>query len=528
LNNLQALTSLRICDDNDLTADGARHLSALRQLSVFHVGGKNKLRVEDLKSLKQLTSCVIETSGARLGVGDIRQLEGLEHLVHLAIGRNEMSAQGAHQLSALRNLKSLKVGDNNSLGVEGAKGLQSIKQLSALVIGDYNNLTDQGALYLVELENLRSLIIGRHNGLTVKGKRALKASGLENLEIKTCGIGDLEIHAPENEDPLWIEKTRELAGRGITLESLLNFQSLLVSGNVMPNFDPRLSTTNDVVRQAIIPLSRSPVPADGGRALASVWSEAMPLVPQRIVVHKWGNRFVHLVAAIVADALQIHDGYEALAMELSSPAGVMAVMMRARSMHALDETYWVCCFSINQHSSICGGFGPPPPEGTPERLRWEAMRRDTATGCEVPVCDCCQPKHFNDDFLECELNKCDDLMNMLATSVEDFAQVVVCDESFDLLYNGWCVAELIEARFFDIPQSIQVHSAGAVARHYSRLVTYDAVECNCSRPEDKELILARIPDIVEFNGHVKMLVLGEKAPQPSSDRGVLSRLWRGR
>ena len=28
--------------------------------------------------------------------------------------------------------------------------------------------------------------------------------------------------------------------------------------------------------------------------------------------------------------------------------------------HVLNVSVWICAFSINQHASICGGFGPEP------------------------------------------------------------------------------------------------------------------------------------------------------------------------
>ncbi|CAJ1453997.1 unnamed protein product, partial [Effrenium voratum] len=52
----------------------------------------------------------------------------------------------------------------------------------------------------------------------------------------------------------WHEKVEELAGRGISVRQLLDFYSHL-GQDVMPHFDPARSTTHDVVRQAIIPLS---------------------------------------------------------------------------------------------------------------------------------------------------------------------------------------------------------------------------------------------------------------------------------
>ena len=58
-------------------------------------------------------------------------------------------------------------------------------------------------------------------------------------------------------DSRWSQKVRELADRGFTLASLLDFYELLLKGEVMPSFSPERSTTRDVVRQAIIPSSRS-------------------------------------------------------------------------------------------------------------------------------------------------------------------------------------------------------------------------------------------------------------------------------
>lgn len=53
----------------------------------------------------------------------------------------------------------------------------------------------------------------------------------------------------------WTEKVRELAGRGLTVRQLLEFYAML-GDEVMQHFSPEESTTHNVVRQAIIPLSR--------------------------------------------------------------------------------------------------------------------------------------------------------------------------------------------------------------------------------------------------------------------------------
>jgi len=310
-------------------------------------------------------------------------------------------------------------------------------------------------------------------------------------------------------NPAWAAKIEELAGRGFALEALMRFHKALLEGNIMPHFDPYVSTMHDVVRQVVIPLSRSEDPAGGGRAMASLWNDGAHVVPQRMVTHNWSNLFVHTLAAIVADALGQQGGYADLAEELCTAAGVAMVMMKARALGVLGMTYWVCAFSVNQHASICGGFGPCPPRGTPERAEWEARRRDTTTGRKIAVCDCSEPKHFNTDVYECELNKFNAMMQHLADKVTDFGQVVVVDERFELFSRAWCVAELVEADFKGIPQSIQIHSNKAIDLHYSCLATLDVQQCRASRPEDKDFILERIEDVVAFNEKLQILVLSE-------------------
>ena len=65
----------------------------------------------------------------------------------------------------------------------------------------------------------------------------------------------------------WDLKVQELADRGICLCQLLDFYALL-GKSVMPGFHPARSTTNDVVRQAIIPLSAPSQRSEHGQAYA--------------------------------------------------------------------------------------------------------------------------------------------------------------------------------------------------------------------------------------------------------------------
>ena len=106
-------------------------------------------------------------------------------------------------------------------------------------------------------------------------------------------------HLSSDEQEVYHEVVGQLANRGFRLNSLLDFwEQLLDEDGMMRSFEPRRSSTNDVVRLAIIPQSRS---GDGGCALASLWSED-PIKPQVMVTHNWANGFGKLVAAILAVA----------------------------------------------------------------------------------------------------------------------------------------------------------------------------------------------------------------------------------
>merc|ERR1712176_1287948 len=70
-------------------------------------------------------------------------------------------------------------------------------------------------------------------------KMTLRGSDCLTLEEDVCG-----------------EKVRELAGRGMTIERLLDFYALLGDPEgIMQSFDPYRSTTKDVVHHVVIPLS---------------------------------------------------------------------------------------------------------------------------------------------------------------------------------------------------------------------------------------------------------------------------------
>ena len=97
----------------------------------------------------------------------------------------------------------------------------------------------------------------------------------------------------------WVEKVAEIGDRRVTVGQLLDFHARLRLEGLMSHFDPLRSTTNDVVRHAIIPESRC---GNVGKALAKVWAQGSRS-SLRMVTHHWANRFSDLVSAVVADSL---------------------------------------------------------------------------------------------------------------------------------------------------------------------------------------------------------------------------------
>merc|ERR1711912_99861 len=104
--------------------------------------------------------------------------------------------------------------------------------------------------------------------------------------------------------------------------------------------------------------------------------------------------------------------------------------LRAKGVQC--RKYWICAFCVNQHSGICGGFGPMPLIGTEPYAKWDKGRRDTVTGEVFEVCSCSHPKIFNDQPELCEMNKFSDMMLLLQGKVEGFRQVVAVDNRFEL------------------------------------------------------------------------------------------------
>jgi len=317
---------------------------------------------------------------------------------------------------------------------------------------------------------------------------------------------------PTPQSPAFAAKVRELAERSIDVSELLDFfDGLGMSHGTMPHYDPWQSTTSDVVRCGVIPLSRTP--SGGGTAYAVRITESRPQsMPHTMVTHTWSSLFVDLVAAVVADALEL-DEYGPMVEELTERR-TSDIKQRLTEIDSQSRKYWICSFCVNQHASICGGFGPAPPADKAEYRRWKKNSHDSVTGKMLPCCPCNERKFFNDTPDECELNKFDEMMALLQQEVVGFRQLVVVDRQLDVFSRLWCVAELVQAYMSGIGQSVCMLSLDVLNvdsddfQIYWKLATLDVAECNATREEDKTAILAKIP--AEFNAQLQAAIFGER------------------
>eukprot|EP00443_Scrippsiella_acuminata_P109351 CAMPEP_0115748166 /NCGR_PEP_ID=MMETSP0272-20121206/93533_1 /TAXON_ID=71861 /ORGANISM="Scrippsiella trochoidea, Strain CCMP3099" /LENGTH=237 /DNA_ID=CAMNT_0003193171 /DNA_START=1 /DNA_END=712 /DNA_ORIENTATION=+ len=230
---------------------------------------------------------------------------------------------------------------------------------------------------------------------------------------------------------------------------------------LMPKFDPNRSTTNDVVRGAIIPASCA---AAGPCAYACIAHENLEKVATVMVKLKAGE-------------------YESLRNQLDK-------------RDALGMSFWLCCFCVDQHSGICGSFAPEPTREEPDydtaMKEWETKKKDTVTGEGFTLCTCGKPKHFNTSQ-ECEMNKFAEMMKRLSELAPAYAQhlshIIVVDEGFETLKRIWVLAEIHRGQELRLPQYAMQISEGQGQEHEEKLKNIrddiDIRKCVASRAEDK-------------------------------------------
>ena len=119
--------------------------------------------------------------------------------------------------------------------------------------------------------------------------------------------------------------------------------------------------------------------AQDGFAYASTVNNGLPCMPLKMVTHSWRNKFCFLLAAILADALN-REKYDEIA-RLLAERQLGKLVQDLFTAGKLDVAYWVCAFSVNQHTGICAT--PPPTD---------------STDYTITPCPCSTPKHFVGDL----------------------------------------------------------------------------------------------------------------------------------
>ena len=304
---------------------------------------------------------------------------------------------------------------------------------------------------------------------------------------KACGQST---HKLTSDDPNWTRKVEELAQRGMTLRSLLQFYQLKMPMVQGWTYVPEEHKTKDVVRRVIIPLTSREECAYA----VSGHNQDGQRRPQVMVTHNWANRFNDLLAAVLADALQ-ECSFNLAARLLQQDAALLQQLLG--KMGRMDATYWICAFAVNQHATICHS---------------NLHDRDPLTNLLHPVCNCGSVNISDPDgrSVESEVNKFDDMMYHLATTGK-CRQVIAVDQSLDLFHRAWCVAEIAEARRLQMDQSLKLASKATLREGARTLEKLDVRDMQASCERDKELILARIEDVDDFNAKVQALIWDPKS-----------------
>lgn len=294
------------------------------------------------------------------------------------------------------------------------------------------------------------------------------------------------------QDAGWQEKVEDLAKRAISLDALLTFYSGL-GRDYMHNFDSKVHTTDDVVRQAIIPLS-----ALHQSDMSMLSMKGRRVRPGAMVTHTWHSRFRDLVAACCADGLE-ESNYLRISLLLDTDMDLIRHWLRRCG--ELKSTYWICAFCVNQHKGICHPSFP---------------LYDSATGATVKPCECNCPKYLNTDppcrsdlahpiSINCEMNKFSDMIAWLAATDDEFRQVLVVDANLELFSRAWCMAEIAEAYMMGMKQLLKIESGNALQQRNAKLKALRIEDMKASRAEDVQEILHRIPDKDEFNRQLQRL-----------------------
>ena len=107
---------------------------------------------------------------------------------------------------------------------------------------------------------------------------------------------------------------------------------------------------------------------------------------------------------------------------------------------ALEETYWLCIFAVNEHASICGDCW-----SCRGKDKWcpEQFAENPCSGCgkvKFNPCGCLSRKLWQDDD-DYEIDKFDEVVKLMEGGL-----VVSLDPQLAALKRVWVVAEIAEVQ----------------------------------------------------------------------------------
>ncbi|CAE7770911.1 BMY1 [Symbiodinium sp. CCMP2456] len=306
------------------------------------------------------------------------------------------------------------------------------------------------------------------------------------IPSRRCCSGSTQTERSET----WRKTVEELSTRGLTLNSLMKFyeEDLCYVHGTYWSYVPEKHKTRDVVRRVIIPLT-------AGQRCAyatSSYNRDGPKTPKIMVTHNWGNHFKDLLAAIVAHALQ-ECSFQTAAKMLRDPVFLRGLL---QENGRLNDVYWVCAFSVNQHVSICNK----------NESDWDPIFMSLHPTCSCP----CDPIRDPD---KSEMNKFDDMMRHLADN-GGCEHLIAVDQSLDLFNRAWCIAEIAEARRLGMRQSLKLISNRVLLRRERSLRNLDIARMKCADSSDKTMILEKIEQYISverFNEQLRFLIFDERS-----------------
>lgn len=283
-------------------------------------------------------------------------------------------------------------------------------------------------------------------------------------------------------------KAHELSHRYITVEQLLHFYHEVFRGLFNKSMD---ATTTEVVKDILVPTTEDEevswvdwLRVQGGSTSGEESSASSAVTPTPThffsprladsgdpptthVVHAWRMRFADLLGAVLFDASggktrMPGDSFDD-ACEIFS--------------EVLDKRYWICCFCVNQHQSICHE----------DQIRCRCRARNLQS---------CVPG--------CELDKFDLVAKKIHAA--GGSMMLALESEMQILKRAWCVDEINYA----LNHGMQVRLAYNTMPSFPDLRDFQCDVERCSaRPDDKQRILNKIRNsigISKFNSQITNFV----------------------